>query len=157
MNIKHTLMRVAKRKTTSLILFAALGLYAVAAPSIALAQGAVPVEAATTYEVVGVLGAIAGGIVRTVIPYVRKRKEREEAIERGGNGEDGKLLQPLGFGRSFSYTFILAVAGSAAAAIVLLPQTLASIPTGSTLMGALFYAFTFAYTSNDILNEMAAT
>lgn len=149
------LKRTANRKPVSLAIFVLLGIVAAVGIPQAAAQGAEPATA-STYELIAVLGAIAGGVVRTTIPYLRKRKEREEAIVAGTKDESGNQLTQLKFGSSFLYTFVLSVVVSTASALVFLPNALATIPSGASVLVALTYAFTFAYTANDVVNEMKA-
>jgi hypothetical protein len=152
--LKTKLLNKRERLVFVGMLVAAL-LSTAAAPHFAIAQG----TGLTTesLQVIAIVGAVLGGIVRTVIPFLRKRKERDEAIERGDKDENGNPLKPLEFGKSFGATFILGIATSIGAALILLPQTIGQIPSDATVLMALSYAFNFAYTTNDIYNEMAAT
>lgn len=89
-------------------------------------------------ELIVFIGVFLGCLIRTVLPYIKK--ERELA-------EQGKTLK---FDYKFALTGILAFLESVTVALTLFTK----VPVDVTLSPFYLFvsSFTFAYTSNDIIN-----
>lgn len=92
-----------------------------------------------------VLAAILGTAHRTLLPYIRKAKEAQDA---------GK---PIKFNTQYLITLGIAIGGAIPATFAIMQAILPQINEQTTQMAAFFMTYAFAYTFNDVANDTVAT
>lgn len=89
---------------------------------------------------IAILGVFLGVLTRTVLPYLRKRKE---AID--------NRIEGFRFDLQYAVTGAYAILISGVITILIFPSfVIPNVPTPYIFASA----FTFGYTSNDVINEM---
>jgi hypothetical protein len=120
-------------------------------------------------QIAALFAAVAGGVVRTYIPYLRKKQAFEEQYETiraksetERTAEEKRLMSlekdgTLRFRNRFLYTFGIAVITSVAFVMTIAGTVISAAEASSSAVLAIAAAFTITYTANDVLNEMGAT